>query len=55
MNGKVDLSIKDIYKLLCPDCQAKLRDLVKSKMADQMLDRALSGKGPEEETDAHHG
>lgn len=53
--AKIDLSIKDIYKLLCPKCQAKLRNLVKERMADNMLDRALKGDKPEEKHETDHG
>lgn len=49
--AKVDLSIKEIYAALCPKCQEKIRSLVKDKLAEQMLDRALGGPGSEEGND----
>ncbi len=38
---ELKLSLKEIYKKLCPECQEKLRDLVKEKMADQAIKQAL--------------
>ena len=40
---RVNLSIKEIYAKLCPKCQAKLRDLLKDKIADQAVKDALEG------------
>ena len=48
----IELSIKDIYKVLCPECQGRLRDLVKDRMAKQALDHALGGASAEEGGDA---
>jgi len=55
MSEKVQVSIKEIYRLMCPECREKMRDLVKEKMADQMLDRTLGGQSPQEEHGADHG
>jgi hypothetical protein len=38
---KVNLSLNEIYKVLCPKCREKLKDLVKGKLADQLVEQAL--------------
>ena len=38
---QVNLSLKEIYGKLCPKCQKKIRDLVKEKLADQVVKQAL--------------
>ena len=38
---QVNLSLKEIYKVLCPKCQKKIRDLVKERLADQVVEEAL--------------
>ena len=44
MASQIKLSIKEIYAKLCPGCQAKLRDMLKSKIADQAVKDALEGR-----------
>jgi len=41
---QVNLSLKEIYARLCPECQAKLRDMLKEKVADQAVKDALEDK-----------
>ena len=41
---QVNLSIKEIYKLLCPECKEKLEKLVKSKIDTQLAKQVLEGK-----------
>jgi hypothetical protein len=41
---QIPLNIKEIYKLLCPDCKKKLEDYVKDKLASQLAKRVLEGK-----------
>ena len=41
---QVNLSLKEIYGKLCPECQAKLRELLKEKVADQAVKDALESK-----------
>ena len=41
MPNRINLSIKEIYATLCPECQTKLRDLLKEKIADQTVKDAL--------------
>jgi hypothetical protein len=49
MDGvKINLSLNEIYKVLCPKCQKKLKDLVKDKLSDQMVEEALAGKAENE-------
>lgn len=44
MDQRIDLSIKEIYKLMCPECRQKLKELVKQKMTDRMVESALEEK-----------
>jgi len=46
MANQINLSIKEIYGKLCPECQAKLRELLKEKIADQTVKEALEGDKP---------
>jgi len=41
MSIKVDLSIKEIYKLLCKECKKKLKELVQRKITEQLADQIL--------------
>jgi len=41
MSIKVDLSIKEIYKLLCEECKKKLKELVQRKITEQLADQIL--------------
>lgn len=41
MEINVNLSLKDIFKVLCPECQKKVKNLVKEKITDQVLDQTL--------------
>lgn len=41
---QVKLELKEIYQNMCPKCQEKIRDLVKEKLADQAVKKALEGK-----------
>lgn len=42
MDINLNLSLKEIHKVLCPECQKKVRNLVKEKITDQMLEQTLS-------------
>ena len=44
MSIQVNLSIKEVYKLLCDDCKKKLQELVKSKIDTQLAKQVLEGK-----------
>ena len=44
MSLQVNLSLNEIYHKLCPECQKKLRELVKDKLADQLIDEQLKEK-----------
>ena len=44
---QVNLSLKDIYQELCPDCQKKLRDLIKDKLVDKAIEEQLEEKKPD--------
>jgi len=40
---KVDITLPEILDLMCEDCKAKLKDLVKTKLADVSIEEALKG------------
>jgi hypothetical protein len=44
MSIQVNLSIKEVYKLLCPKCKKELEKLVKDKMASELAKQVLEGK-----------
>jgi len=44
MDQKIDIDIKEIYKLMCPKCREKLKDLIKKKLTDRMVEAALEEK-----------
>ena len=44
MPSQIKLSVKEIYAKLCPECQAKIRELLKEKIADQTVADALEEK-----------
>jgi hypothetical protein len=37
----IQLSVKEIVEVCCPDCKLKVRELVKEKVTDQMVDQVL--------------
>jgi hypothetical protein len=37
----VQLSIKEIYDRVCPDCKVKIRDLVKERLSEQMITQVI--------------
>ena len=41
---QVNLSVKEIYKLLCPKCKKELEKLVKDKMASELAKQVLEGE-----------
>jgi len=41
----VQLSIQEVYDCTCPKCQKKIKDLVRDKISDQMVDQVIKG-GP---------
>lgn len=41
---QVNLSLSDIYKALCPECQEKVVELVKERMTFQAIRQSLEGK-----------
>lgn len=43
---QVSLSLKEIYQAVCPECQEKLKQMVKDKMADDLVKQVLEkGEG----------
>lgn len=41
----VQLSIQEVYDCTCPMCQKRIKDLVRDKISDQMVDQVIKG-GP---------
>lgn len=46
MSEMPNLDIKQIYAVLCPKCKKMLEQMVKDKVADEMVKRILEDKGP---------
>jgi len=46
---QVNLSLKEIYQKVCPECQKKIRDMVKDKLADRLVEQALKDEGNKNE------
>jgi len=42
---KVQVSLKEIYKLVCPKCRRKIRNLIREKITDQMVNQVLEVEG----------
>jgi len=40
---EIQLSIKEIYERLCPKCKKKLREIVKEKLTDKLVQDMLEG------------
>jgi len=38
---KVQVNLREIYKRVCPKCKKIIRDLIKEKITDQMVDQVL--------------
>ena len=45
MSIQVNLSMKEIYKELCPKCKKKLEQMVRGKMEDEMVKKMLEEGG----------
>jgi hypothetical protein len=42
---QVQLTLKEIYDLLCPQCKRKLKEKIKEKIADSLVEGVLQDKG----------
>jgi len=42
---KVQLSLKEIYDKVCPKCKRKIRELIKEKITDDMVNQVLGKEG----------
>lgn len=40
----VQLSIKEIYAKLCPKCKREVKELIKNKLSDQVVDKMVGGE-----------
>jgi len=41
---QVSLTVKEIYDRLCPKCKKRLRELIKEKITDDMVNQVLGEK-----------
>jgi hypothetical protein len=39
----ISLSVKEIYERLCPKCKKALKELIRDKLTDQMVEQMLAG------------
>jgi hypothetical protein len=37
----VQLSVKEIYDVVCPKCKEKIRELIRTKVTDQMINQVI--------------
>ena len=37
----INLTLKEIDEVLCPKCKKKLRELIKEKLPDELIDRLV--------------
>lgn len=37
----VQLSVKEIYDTVCPECKKKIRALIKDKISDEMVSKVI--------------
>lgn len=40
----VQLSIKEIYSVVCPDCKEKIKAMIRDKISDQMVDQVIGAE-----------
>jgi len=41
---QVSLTVKEIYERLCPKCKKRLRELIREKITDDMVNQVLGEK-----------
>jgi uncharacterized protein with PIN domain len=41
---QISISVKEIYDKLCPECKAKIRELIKEKITDKMVSGVIGEK-----------
>jgi len=37
----IELNIKELYAELCPECQTKVRELIRAKVSDKLVDKVI--------------
>jgi hypothetical protein len=43
VSGKnIRVSVKDIYAVLCPECQEKVKAMLRNKVASEIVDKVVS-------------
>jgi len=45
MGISIQVSVKEIYEKLCPECKAKLRELIKQKVTDEFVEKVIGSVG----------
>lgn len=38
---QVKIDVKEIYRLMCPECKKKMKELIQRRMAEQLAKRVL--------------
>lgn len=41
---KIQLSVAEIYQVVCPKCRKKIRALIKERITDQMVQQVVGGE-----------
>jgi len=44
MSIEIKVDLKEIYKMLCPECKKKLVNYIKEKMAEEIIRKQLEGE-----------
>jgi len=42
-NVEVQVSLREIYRAVCPKCKKKIRELIREKITEDMVNRVLEG------------
>jgi len=43
---QVQVGLAEIYQVVCPDCQVKIRELVREKISDDMVFKVIGVEKP---------
>jgi len=46
---QVSLDVREIYVRLCPKCRRVVKDLIKEKMTDQLVDQMIGAESKNEQ------
>jgi len=47
MSRPISFTLREVYEYLCKKCRNKIRELVKERITDQLIEQAIFGAGPD--------